>query len=110
MMIDYHDAIFPFISSLHRADLGTGRVIAMITHQYNRFFRFLAAAYIFNLHFPDPVNIPPVITMKRNIVFLPAGIQTGGAIGTTFCQIYQHTPALAGRGYIADQFTDTGRG
>jgi hypothetical protein len=86
-MIHYHYTILTLICRLNRADLGAGRIVAVIAHQYYRFLGGFSADLVFDFHLPDPVDIPSLILVQGHVVFMPARVKASRAAGLALIEI-----------------------
>jgi hypothetical protein len=100
VMIYNDNAIITLISSLNWTNLGAGWIFAMVTQQNHGFFGGLRTDFTLDADFPNPVYIPPFISDKSYVVFLPARFHTGGAARLAFSEIDDHPPFSPTRWYI----------
>jgi hypothetical protein len=74
MMIDNDYPVIALVRCLHGADLSAGRVVAVVAHQQHRLLIVVFGFLGTDVDFPDPVNVPAFVTVKRHVVLGAAGV------------------------------------
>jgi hypothetical protein len=96
MMIYDNYTVIPFVSGLHRTDLSTRGVIAVIAKEEHGLLVGIGAVLFLEPDFSNPVYIPSCIPEISHVILMPACVQASGATGATFIEIDYHSPSATG--------------
>jgi hypothetical protein len=90
----YNDyTIVTLVCSADGTDLGARRIFAMIAQKNHRFLGSFWTNLAFDFDLSDPMYVPPVVSVKSNVVLLATRVQTCSAIRVAFGEIDNHPPS-----------------